>query len=58
MNFYYRLMTAILKLPAIYNGKVEASNFSKIRQDLSSLFFSLQVYEIRKNFVPVDFGYT
>ena len=51
-------MTAILKLSAIYNGKVEASNFSKIRQDLSSLFFSLQVYEIRKNFVPVDFGYT
>ena len=51
-------MTAILKLLAIYNGKVEASNFSKIRQDLSSLFFSLQVYEIRKNFVPVDFGYT
>ena len=51
-------MTAILKFPAMYNGKVEASNFSKIRQDLSNLFFSLQVYEIRKNFVPVDFGYT
>ena len=36
----------------------KASNFSRIRQDVPNLFFSLKVYKIRKISVPVVFDYT
>lgn len=41
-NVYYLKVYII----AIYNCKEKTSNFSKTRQDLPSLFFSLQINEI------------
>ena len=34
-------------------ARYKANNFSKIRQDLSNLFFPLKVYEFRKISVPI-----